>query len=336
MKRMALWMLAIGLIATEALAQEPAPICPPHPTLANRAGATEALAQEPAPIARIVSLSGTVYLCSYDTPPGRPAMRLSPSRDPLRLLHDGDQLQAMQDGVVQILLSGIPRTYRAKDGQKTLHPVPATPEELALSSAFLKFGKPGASRQVAPLLWCPAADSWISAQDFHLRWNPPHAAETFSVTVLREDGTRLWSVAAVDSAQGGLSPQQESEVAGQLLRERSPSARQRYSVTISSDLQGTPTTSFLVISSAEEAQVQAELARWDQAALDPMVRALIRAETWRAANLIYKVAEEYDRALILAPESVALLEADLAVHRQIGDLARSQELANRLRNLSSE
>ena len=66
------------------------------------------------------------------------------------------------------------------------------------------------------------------------------------------------------------------------------------------------------------------------------MRALSRAATWRAANLIYKVAEEYDRALILAPESVALLEADLAVHRQIGDLARSQELANRLRNLSSE
>jgi hypothetical protein len=189
---------------------------------------------------------------------------------------------------------------------------------------------------VAPLLWCPAADSWISAQDFHLRWNPPHAAEPFSVTISRADDTRLWSVEAVDSAQGGLSSQQEAEVAGLLLRERSQSARQRYFVTISSDLQGAPKTSFSVVSSAEEAQVQAELARWDQAALDPMVRALIRAETWRAANLIYKVAEEYDRALILAPESVALLEADLAVHRQIGDLARSQELANRLRNLSSE
>jgi hypothetical protein len=252
------------------------------------------------------------------------------------MLHDGDQLQAMQDGVAQILLSGRPLTLRANDGKKPLKPVSATREELALSRKILNFGKPGASREVAPLLWCPAADSWISAQDFHLRWNPPHAAEPFSVTISRADDTRLWSVEAVDSAQGGLSPQQESEVAGLLLRERSQSARQRYSVTISSDLQGAPKTSFSVVSSAEEAQVQAELARWDQAALDPLVRALGRAETWRAANLIYKVAEEYDRALILAPESVALLEADRAVHRQIGDLARSQELANRLRNLSSE
>ena len=308
MKHLALWMLAIGLSAAGALAQEPAPI------------------------ARIVSLSGTVYL----TPPGRPARRLSPRHDPLLLLHDGDQLQAMQDGVVQILLSGRLSTLRAKDGQKMLHPVPVTKEEKDLSKAFLDFGKPGASREVAPLLWCPAADSWINAQDFHLRWNPPHAAEPFSVTISRADDTRLWSVEAVDSAQGGLSPQQESEVAGLLLRERSQSARQRYSVTISSDLQGAPKTSFSVVSSAEEAQVQAELARWDQAALDPLVRALSRAGTWHAANLIYKVAEEYDRALILAPESVALLEADLAVHRQIGDLARSQELANRLRNLSSE
>jgi hypothetical protein len=310
MKHLALWMLAIGLSAAGALAQEPAPI------------------------ARIVSLSGTVYL---RRPASKPPIRLlSPSQDPLLALYEGDLLQASQDGVVKIVLRSLKvLTLRAKDTPFRLPHAP-TQEEKDLSSAILDFGKAGASRQVAPLLWCPAADSWISAQDFHLRWNPPHAAETFSVTVLREDGTRLWSVAAVDSAQGGLSPQQESEVAGQLLRERSPSARQRYSVTISSDLQGTPTTSFLVISSAEEAQVQAELARWDQAALDPLVRALSRAETWRAANQIYKVAEEYDRALILAPESVALLEADLAVHRQIGDLARSQELANRLRNLSSQ
>ena len=312
MKHLALWILAIGLSAAGALAQEPAPI------------------------GRIVSLSGAVYLRPFDAPASKPAIRLSPSRDQLRALYEGDLLQASQDGVVKIVLRSLKMlTLRAKDTPFRLPHAP-TQEEKDLSSAILDFGKAGGSRQVAPLLWCPAADSWISAQDFHLRWNPPHAAETFSVTVLREDGTRLWSVAAVDSAQGGLSPQQESEVAGQLLRERSPSARQRYSVTISSDLQGTPTTSFSVISSAEEAQVQAELARWDQAALDPLVRALSRAETWRAANQIYKVAEEYDRALILAPESVALLEADLAVHRQIGDLARSQELANRLRNLSSE
>src|SRR5664280_807491 len=312
MKHLALWILAIGLSAAGALAQEPAPI------------------------GRIVSLSGAVYLRPFDAPASKPAIRLSPSRDQLRALYEGDLLQASQDGVVKIVLRSLKMlTLRAKDTPFRLPHAP-TQEEKDLSSAILDFGKAGGSRQVAPLLWCPAADSWISAQDFHLRWNPPHAAEPFSVTISRADGTRLWSVAAVDSAQGGLSPQQESEVAGQLLRERSPSARQRYSVTISSDLQGTPTISFSVISSAEEAQVQAELARWDQAALDPLVRALSRAETWRAANQIYKVAEEYDRALILAPESVALLEADLAVHRQIGDLARSQELANRLRNLSSE
>jgi hypothetical protein len=310
MKHLALWMLAIGLSAAGALAQEPAPI------------------------ARIVSLSGTVYL---RRPASKPPIRLlSPSQDPLLALYEGDLLQASQDGVVKIVLRSLKvLTLRAKDTPFRLPHAP-TQEEEDLSSAILDFGKPGASREVAPLLWCPAADSWINAQDFHLRWNPPHAAEPFSVTISRADDTRLWSVEAVDSAQGGLSPQQESEVAGLLLRERSQSARQRYSVTISSDLQGAPKTSFSVVSSAEEAQVQAELARWDQAALDPLVRALSRAGTWHAANLIYKVAEEYDRALILAPESVALLEADLAVHRQIGDLARSQELANRLRNLSSE
>jgi hypothetical protein len=315
MKHLALWMLAIGLSAACA-----------H-------------AQESSPAGLILSLSGTVSLYPFDAPDEKNAMRLSPRRDQLRLLHDGDQLQASQDGVarVMVLPSGEKRTLRAKDGPWRLHSFqPATKDEKDLNDSVLHFGRPGGSREVAPLLWCPAADSWISAQDFHLRWNPPHAAEPFSVTISRADDTRLWSVEAVDSAQGGLSPQQESEVAGLLLRERSQSARQRYSVTISSDLQGAPKTSFSVVSSAEEAQVQAELARWDQAALDPLVRALGRAETWRAANMIYKVAEEYDRALILAPESVALLEADLAVHRQIGDLARSQELANRLRNLSSE
>ena len=313
MKHLALCKLAIGLIATGALAQEPTPI------------------------GLIVSLSGAVDLRTFDDPVGKPPRRLSPLHDRMRVLHDGDRLQALQDGVVSILLPGKPLILRAKDGQVQLHPEQKlSTEEQAFNSAIQDFGRAGGSREVAPLVWSPLADSLILAQDFRLSWNPPHAVETFSVTVLREDGTRLWSVEAVDSVQGGLSPQQDSEVAGQLLRERSQSARQRYSVTISSDLQGAPKISFSVISSAEEAQIQAELARWDQAALDPLVRALSRAETWRAANMIYKVAEEYDRALILAPESVALLQADLAVHRQIGDLARSQELANQLRNLSSE
>jgi hypothetical protein len=119
MKHLALWMLAIGLIATGALAQEPAPI------------------------GRIVSLSGAVYLRPFDAPASKPAIRLSPRRDRLRLLHDGDQLQASQDEVVQILLSGKQLILRANNG-RVLHPVPATQEELDLSSAILDFGKPGA------------------------------------------------------------------------------------------------------------------------------------------------------------------------------------------------
>jgi hypothetical protein len=306
--------------------------------LAIGLGAAGALGEEAATVGVIQSVSGSVYLRPFDAPAESAAIPLSPRRDLLRPLHDGDQLQALRDGEVRIcLLSGKPRILRAKDGPVRLHPLQTTTDqERALSSAILQFGKPGASREVAPLLWFPAADSWILAQDFRLRWNPPHAAETFSVTVLRDDGTRLWSVDAVDSSQGGLSSQQEVEVAGLLQRERSQSARQRYSVMITSDRQGAPKTSFAVVSSTEEAQVTASLARWDQAALDPLVRALSRAETWRAANLMYKTAEEYDRALTLAPESVALLEADLAAHRQIGDLTRSQELANRLRDLTSE
>jgi hypothetical protein len=311
------------------------------------------MAQEPAPTGVILSLSGTVILHPFDAPDEQHAIRLSPRFDRGRVLRDGDQLQALQDGEVKFvpLISGKELTLlakectlhakectlHAKDGPVRLHSFqPITPEEEALNNKIMHFGNPGASREVAPLLWSPAADSSIQAQDFHLRWNPPHAAEPFSVTISRADDTRLWSVEAVDSAQGGLSPQQEAEVAGILLRERSQSALQRYSVMISSDLQGAQKTSFSVVSSAEEAQMQAGLARWEQPGLDPLLRAIARAETWRAANLIYKVAEEYDRALILAPDSVALLQADLAVHRQIGDLARSQELANRLRNLSSE
>jgi hypothetical protein len=317
--------------------------------LAIGLSAAGAIAQEPAPTGLIYSLSGSVSLTSAAD---KTRISLS-SHARLRALYEGDLLHGSQDGVVTIVLRslkmlticwfkcpepaapGVTYLLLAKDKSFRL-PHGRTDEEIVAGAGVLKIGISAGSREVAPLLWSPAADSSIRAQDFHLRWNPPHAAEPFSVTISRADDTRLWSVEAVDSAQGGLSPQQESEVAGLLLRERSQSARQRYSVTISSDLQGAPKTSFSVVSSVEEAQVQVELARWDQAALDPLVRALSRAATWRAANLIYKVAEEYDRALILAPESVALLEADLAVHRQIGDLARSQELANRLRNLSSE
>src|ERR1035438_2518261 len=92
MKHLALWILAIGLSAAGALAQEPAPI------------------------GRIVSLSGAVYLRPFDAPASKPAIRLSPSRDQLRALYEGDLLQASQDGVVKIVLRSLKMlTLRAKD-----------------------------------------------------------------------------------------------------------------------------------------------------------------------------------------------------------------------------
>jgi len=308
----ALWIFAIGL------------------------GAAGVVAQEPKTTGRIIYLSGTVTLRPFDAPAGSPPIRLSPKRDVWLALHEGDLLQASQDGVVKLVLRSLKViTLEAKDKQFRL-PHARTDEEIAAGADVLKIGIPAASRDVAPLLWSPAEDSSIRAQAFHLRWNPPHTPEPFSVTISREDGTKLWSVESVDSAQGGLSPQQEAAVAALLVQERSQSERQRYSVTISSDLQGAPKATFSVVSADEEARELAGLAHWDQVALDPLVRAIARAETWRAANLIYDAAEEYDRALIMAPESTALLEVDLAVHRQIGNLAQSQELANRLRDISAE
>ncbi len=299
--------------------------------------ATGIVAQEPALSARIQSLSGAVFLRRAGTPTDKTPIRLHPRRDVLSPLYEGDQLQALQDGTVQIVLRPSLKiiTLHARDTPFRLPHVP-TQDEISAGADVLKIGIPAASRDVAPLLWSPAADSAIRAQNFRLRWNPPRTAEPFSVTISRADGSKLWSVDAIDSARSGLNPRQEAEVAGLLLRERSQSAPQRYSVTISSDRQGSPKTTFSVISSADETRLQAQLARWDQSAEDPLVRAIARAEVCRNANLIYEVADEYDRALVLAPESVTLLQADLAMHRQIGDLARSKELAVRLGNVPTD
>jgi len=132
MKRMALCLLVVGLAVTGTMAQEPAPVC------------------------QIVSLSGTVFLRPGNSPLDKPTARLSPSRDLLRLLHNGDQLQASRDGRVQIVQSGILRTLYAKDGLVTLHCVSSilqsaklTPEEQALTRIIREDRSEGVSGDMA-------------------------------------------------------------------------------------------------------------------------------------------------------------------------------------------
>lgn len=296
-------------------------------------GAAHLVAQAPESIGILRSVSGPVMLIPATGATANQPVRLTPS-SVSRPLFDGDAVKADPQGQVTVAISGRMRTIQLKGNRPVqLHPDrPATEAELRLDFAVKNFGAPGASRQVAGLVWWPANESSVRAHGFHVRWNPAGATENFTLSLTKEGGDTIWTSEPIESSLGRLKQEQEAAIEQLLLDGQSETEPQNYTLTIASEAQGEARTAFAVISKTEETRVESELHEWDKTQSDLLLRALGRASTFKSAHLTCEVAEEYQTALRLAPASNALLQAALAADRATGNIVRSRELAARLRN----
>jgi len=260
------------------------------------------------------------------------------------LLHpvcDGDAMAATGSGDIQIFLSsGHLTVIRAGEKRRTMSLPKTAPGEsethfAALSKMIEGFGREGASRSVAPLIWEPGADSLILAGDFHLRWNRPKVPEQFIVNVLRQDGSAVVPAITVSSADGGLNVEQEKAIASILLAERQPAETTQYDVSIQSDLQGTQTAVFSVASDEVEQKARAEADAWNSVRIAEPVRALVRSEVFLEYHLPFTALAECDDLVRLASNQAAILRSVLAIRREVGDVEGAELLSKRLELLEA-
>lgn len=290
-------------------------------------------AQTPKTIGIVRSVSGPVVLTPATGAATKKAIHLT-SSSVSRPLYDGDTVQADPQGEVTVAISGRTRTIALKANQPVqLHADhPATETEQRLDFAIKNFGAAGASRQNTGLLWWPADGASIRAHGFEVRWNPSPAVENYTLTLRKENGEAVWTSEPMASELPGLPPEQETALEQLFLQQQNDTASQSYTLTLASKSQGETRASFSLLSKAEEARIAAELQEWDKTQSDPLLRALGRAATLKSANLTCELAEEYQAALRLAPDSIALLHAALGATRATGNVVRSRELALQLRS----
>lgn len=296
-------------------------------------GGAHLLAQAPESIGIVRSVSGPVILTTAVGAAAKQQVRLT-QHSVSRRLFDGDTVQADPQGEVTVVISGRTRTIKLKGNQTIqLHPDhPVTEAELRLDSAIKNFGAAGASRQASGLIWWPADEGSVRAHGLQIRWNPSPISETYNFSLSKIDGDPIWTSGPINSSHGSLTPALNAAIEKLLLTNQSETIPQSYSLTVSSPSLGEVRTTFSVISKSSEARVEEELHQWDSTQSDPLLRSLGRAATLKAANLTCELAEEYQAALHLAPQSTALLHAALAADRATGNVARSRELAARLQN----
>lgn len=277
------------------------------------------------------AVSGPVFLIPATGSSARKQIRLT-SSSVSRPLFDGDTIQADPQGEVTVAISGRTRTIQLKSNHPVqLHPDrPVTGAEQKLDSAIKNFGASGASREIAGLLWWPADGVSVRAHGFQVRWNPSPVPETYTLTLSNEAGEKLWSSGPIGSAAGSLKPEQNAAIERLLLQAQNETAPHSYTISVATDTEEEVRTTFSIISKAEESKVELELREWDKTQPDPLLRSLGRAATLKAANLTCELAEEYQAALSLAPESTALLRAALGADRATGNVVRARDLAAQL------
>ncbi|HWZ44617.1 MAG TPA: hypothetical protein VNW97_14165 [Candidatus Saccharimonadales bacterium] len=299
--------------------------------------AVMAHSQSNAPIGIVNSVSGDVFLHPALAPAASKDVRLQPGRAALLALHDGDVLHCGPHSRVVVTVSGRRRTLTDKDGKVSLHPDRVlTAEERRVDEAIAKFGMPGGSRAIGSLVWWPADGGAVRAENFHVRWNPPPTPEAFAIAISTAAGDLIWEAGSIDSAQGGLQPQQEEAVRRLLTQRQDGVAARDLTLTLTSEMQGSIRIVFSLLSKQEAARINEELLQWDKITNDPLLRMIGRIEALRSANLFCDLAEEFEGALKIAPNSVALLRAAQVANQRIGNSVRTHELAQRLQMVLSE
>ncbi len=85
------------------------------------------------------------------------------------------------------------------------------------------------------------------------------------------------------------------------------------------------TTAFRLLSTQDQQTIEARLVPYDVTA-EPLASAIGRAFELTAADLLNEASDEWERALVVAPSSEAVMRAAIEAHDRTGNAARVREL----------
>lgn len=275
----------------------------------------------------VLSVAGRVYMRSSSGS----EILLNPSRDVPKVIVEGESLRCGRASKMRVWIEGETRTITTRDGVfRPRVDRPLTPFQKKIVEALNEYGRPGGSRGIESFIWSPPSGGAVRATSLKIRWTPVNAHGPFHLTVFKDSGNPVWTFDGADIADGRISPEGENAlrlVLGELQTEKNPRA---VTLDIESNDQGQSQVTFWVLSRQAEERLDKQLQRWNDES-DPLLRAIVRAHTLSSALLYADAAEEFERALILAPESDSLLAAALDANLRTGNYIRAHNLREKIR-----
>jgi hypothetical protein len=208
-------------------------------------------------------------------------------------------------------------------------PVPQVPSRAPdlKQRALESYGRLGGrERGGFSVIFSPANESSVRAKDFVIRWVPRVSVEKISLTIGADTGEELWRQNGVDGRSGQLF----SETARQAVKKYRDSGAQGQLVLFFAEPGGSESrVVFWPLPVAAEYSLEQELNIWDRETAG-LMRHICRAFSFARRSMFSEVADEYDVALEMDPESQDLLLTAIEAHRRTGNSLRVIELTRRL------
>jgi hypothetical protein len=254
------------------------------------------------------------------------AMLLDPKRDRFRRLYVGERLRCDHGGTLRLQLYG--EMTEIKDSP-VWFPVPHVPSPRPnLKRQALDFYGRLGGRERGDFLWVfsPANESSVRVENFVIRWNSQAGLATVSMTIEDEAGRRLWGQ---DGVNGGIG-QFVSEAARQAVGKYRDAGGEGPLTLVLLDSGGSESrVSFFPLSVQAGEVLDQELGMWDKE-VSSLMRHVCRAYSFARRRMFTEVADEYEAALEVEPDSQDLLAAAIEAHRRTGNSERVRELTQRL------
>jgi len=285
-------------------------------------GAATVSAQEK--VGYISQLKGPVQYQKVGS--AKPVQLVAPANlvDPL---HTGDRLRCDAGGSARLVIGT--RVHELKASTEWFvvppwnQPVSQT-VRAALDDLYSLGGRaksvvesPNAFRVLAPV-----HESKVILDKLALHWNPGREDCPITATVEDVQGKRIWRERDIDMLAGRL----DSDALRTALR----SAKGPFDLQLVDDCDNELAVTFDILAPQEIASLQSELEAWGRESADPLLRHAGRAAIYGQHGMFAEVADEYEAALALAPQSTELLARTVAAHDRTGNVRRRRELAAHL------
>jgi hypothetical protein len=275
-------------------------------------------------VAIVERLSGAVVLEQKGK--AKP-FRLNAKSDLARTLYAADRVHCEPGGKLTLRIGNRVTELDERSGWFTISR-PASDKSDQIQKAIAEYGRIGGRKKGGgplALVYSPANESGVMPEIFVLRWIPLTRKCSASLIIQEPGGKQLWRQDNVDGKVGSL----DSTLAREALNSyRAKVGAGTLFLRLTDSCGHADQSRFDVLSLQDEQSLKKELVSWNDET-NKLIAHLGRASVFTSYEMYPQVAEEYEAALALAPQSHDLLAKTIDAQHRSGNQARADELEKR-------